>query len=206
MDVKKKTGIREHAILYALICRELISFYGKEKGEELIEKITNAYGMKRGSRMRDNSVNGDLNDYFINGEWKGEKAENISDTVYEKEKTITTVHKCAWFDSWKENGLLEYGRYYCRYIDKAICRGYDEDLKLDVEESLGCGDERCIFIWHQGADENRVLNSERKHILDFDHHCRELFSCMKEELEEDDRDRIAGRVEEEFEGYGGKLR
>ena len=204
--VERVTGIREHAILYALICRKLITRYGREKGEELIERMTVAYGRKRGARMRANSEKGDLSDYFISGEWKGRPGENLSRMIFEEDRTLSEVSRCAWYEAWRENDLLEYGTYYCRYIDKAICEGYDPKLKLEVREALGYGDGRCLFIWNSKADEELVTQSERRHILDFDHHCAELFSCMREQLPEEDRGEIAESVAAQFAGYGGEIK
>ena len=167
--------IQEHAVLYALLCKGIIEAAGKEKGEKLIKEFTESYGFKRGRRMRANSSAGDLNDYFINGEWKGKQGENLSKLSFEDDKTVSTVSKCAWYDTWKKYGLTEYGSYYCRYIDKAIVKGFDEDLVLNVEEAFGYGDDRCVFVWMEKADEEKVSCTEKKHILPFDFHCKEMF-------------------------------
>ncbi|MCR4633587.1 MAG: L-2-amino-thiazoline-4-carboxylic acid hydrolase [Erysipelotrichaceae bacterium] len=177
--------ILHHALLYALLCKNILQIH-EEEGKQLIEAFTKEYGRSRGRRMRANSENGDLNDYFINGEWKGRPGENISKLSYEKDKTVSVVTKCAWYDTWKDYGLLEYGSYYCRYIDQAIAEGFDQDLVLNVKGSLGKGDEHCIFEWLQAADEEKVSSTERKHILPFDFHCKEMLECAGRILKKDD--------------------
>ena len=62
--------ILHHALLYALLCKNILQVHGEEEGKQLIEAFTKEYGRCRGRRMRGNSETGDLNDYFINGEWK----------------------------------------------------------------------------------------------------------------------------------------
>ena len=178
-------NIRHHAYLYAVLCKNILQFYGKEKGEEVIYGLTHSYGVRRGKRMKDNSQFNDINDFFINGEWKGQPGENISSLSYEKDQTSSTVTKCAWYDTWKEYGLLEYGTYYCHFIDKAICEGYDGGFTLDVPKALGYGDDECVFLWSAEADQKKVEGSEKKHILPFDFHCKELLSCAKEVIDKD---------------------
>ncbi|MBR6261515.1 MAG: L-2-amino-thiazoline-4-carboxylic acid hydrolase, partial [Erysipelotrichaceae bacterium] len=116
--------IRHHAYLYAVLCRHILECAGRQEGEKLIEAFTRDYGLRRGRRMKKNAEKGDMSDFFIVGEWKGQPGENISCLSYEKDETVSVVTKCAWYDTWKEYGLLDYGPYYCRYIDKAICEGY----------------------------------------------------------------------------------
>ena len=186
--------IREHAILYALLCKEIFLHMEKEEAEKQIREITVAYGMKRGRRMAGNSTKKDINDFFINGEWKGKEGENISVLSFEKDRTISIVSRCAWYDTWKNYDLLEYGTYYCRYIDQSICEGYDSDFDLKVSEALGYGDEKCVFEWSEAANENVIKNTAKKHILPFDFHCRELYDCAYEMLPEDKRDEILKEV------------
>ena len=179
--------IRDHALLYACMARAILKHLPKKEAEALIEKITVDYGFQRGKRMASFSKNGDLNDYFINGEWKGKEGENISKMFFKEDKTVSVVSKCAWYDTWKRYGLEEYGSYYCRFIDKAICEGFNKDLLLDVNTSIGLGDRNCEFVWHEKADEEKVRNTRREHILPFDHHCKELYDCMEKHLPEKQR-------------------
>ena len=135
--------------------------------------------------MADHSEKKDMNDFFINGEWKGKEGENISQLSFYEDHTESHVHKCAWFDAWKEYGLLDYGPYYCRYIDKAICDGFDGSFSLEVPAAIGLGDEECVFLWSEKADPELIGLSEKKHILSFDHHCKELCECAGRYLSEE---------------------
>ncbi len=190
--------IREHAILYALICRYVMRNHEREEAEDLIRKITVSYGNRRGRRMRNNSHIGDITDFFMNGEWKGKEGGNISTFEACDGDTVSVVSRCAWYDTWKKNGLLEYGTHYCRYIDSSICEGYGSSFTLDVRESKGRGDEYCVFVWNQEYDPARLEAGERKHILDFDFHCRELLDTAAEILEDDG---IRKKMLEELDEY-----
>ena len=97
---------------------------------------------------------------------------------------------------------MKEGSHYCRYIDKAICEGYGSDFSLAVPEAIGLGDENCTFIWSASADQRRVEEAKREHILPFDFHCEELLKCAMAVLEEDLKkavyDRCKAQFEEEF--------
>jgi hypothetical protein len=196
--------IKEHAILYALICRQILSRMGKEEGEKYIEEITSAYGLRRGRRMAENSARKDINDFFINGEWKGREGENISELIFEKDRTVSRVFKCAWYDTWKAYDLLDYGTYYCHYIDKAICKGFDSDFDLNVPKALGYGDEECVFEWSAHGDEQIVKNTKKEHILPFDFHCKELYDCACRILPEGCREEILEEVRIAFKTLCGE--
>lgn len=194
--------ILHHALLYALLCKHTIEVLGKDEGEKAIEVFTRDYGLFRGRRMKDNSLHGDINDFFINGEWRGKPGENISQMSFEEGQSISVVSKCAWYDTWKKYGLLDYGPYYCRYIDKAIAEGYGSDFTLQVEETIGQGDERCIFKWTAQADETLLNESERKHILPFEKHCKDLLNSAEKYLDET----ILAKTKEDFEKEFGKTK
>ncbi len=195
--------IRDHALLYALLVKNILKSCGKERGEEIVSLFTKEYGRRRGARMASYSSEKDLNSYFINSEWAGKKGENISRLSFEKDKTVSEVEKCAWFDSWVKEGFEEYGRYYCRYIDEAICQGFNEDLLLNVKSRLSYGDENCVFEWLEAADEKIVLESERKHLLSFDFHCKELWLSAMCFLDGELSERVGELTRKEFEERTG---
>ena len=196
--------IRQHALLYALICKRCFE-EAPEEAEDLVKKITVAYGSKRGQRMAEltgkEGHDLDLDSFFVHGEWKGKDNENLSEMSYEKDRTISRVSRCAWYETWKESDLLEYGSYYCRYIDKAICEGYDGDFSLDVKETLSHGDKECVFIWNRKADrqliEKRRDEAKGEWIKDFDFHCKELYECAKDVLK--DKKKILDLISKDYE-------
>jgi hypothetical protein len=63
-----------------------------------------------------------------------------------------TVHRCPWQAAWAEHDLLAYGRLYCLEIDEALVRGFNPDLKLDVNATRPNDDEPCEFVFHDGAE------------------------------------------------------
>lgn len=184
--------IRDHALIYGLLAKKIIEHSGKENGEKLIEEITNLYGNKRGQRMAalstENHEEKDLETFMVHGEWKGREGENKSEMVYGSDSTSSLVFKCAWYDTWVRYGLKQYGSYYCRYIDKAICKGFAGSFDLEVKETISSGDGRCNFIWNEAVDEEelRRLKSEAEDmwILPFEFHVEELFECAMKILKD----------------------
>ena len=199
-----EVGIQQHAVLYALICRCCFLHSEKTEAEELIKEITVSYGRRRGERMRrladENKEEIGMNSFLIHSEWKGKEGENISKMSFEKNRTISEVTKCAWCDAWKEYGLMEYGPYYCRYIDQAICEGYGGGFDLKASSILSQGDPCCRFEWTQGADPEFVAENRKdaKWILPFSFHCRELYGCAEETLKKFNKETILEEVKREY--------
>lgn len=199
--MSKGFGIRHHAVLYALIVKYIFR-YAEDDPEKIVEELTRFYGIKRGKRMRDLALENeeplDINTFLIHGEWAGEKDENSSLLSRDKDNTFSTVNRCAWYDYWKKYDLLEYGRYYCRYIDKALCEGFGGDFDLKLDKAIGFGDVKCEFRWDQSFDEEYLKSHPKKWILPFDFHCKELYETAYEILDENIRDKILEDVDKEF--------
>lgn len=198
--MNKDYGIRHHAVLYGLIVKYIFRY--DSDPEKTIRNFTQAYGIKRGQRMKklalENDEPLDINTFLIHGEWTGEKEENSSSLSFDQDNTYSTVHKCAWYDYWKRYDLLSYGTYYCRYIDKALCKGFEGDFSLELQKAIGFGDEECEFRWNRRYDENYLRSHPKKWILPFSFHCKELRETAYKVLDENIRDRILADADEEF--------
>ena len=196
-----KMGIRHHAVLYALIVKYIFKYILTDP-EKTIEDLTHTYGLKRGRRMKELSIENNeplnIDAFLVHGEWAGEKDENLSLLSHDDDNTYSTVGKCAWYDYWKKYDLLEYGTYYCHYIDKAICEGYEGDFGLKLEKAIGFGDEKCQFVWNRSFNEEYLKSHPKKWTLPFDFHCRELYTTAYEILDESIRDKILKDVNDEF--------
>ena len=200
----KEMMIQDHALIYALLCKNCLNEVEKQMGEKLIEEITVSYGISRGKRMKRLALSenrkADLDSFFIHGEWKGQAGENISEMVYGKDRTASIVKKCAWFDTWEKYGLLKYGKYYCRYIDKAIAQGFEGDFSLEVKKTISAGDGSCEFVWNSSADKNHIEEEKIKkdHVLPFSFHVKELLECAREVLKRYDLENIIDKTTAEY--------
>ena len=192
--MSQQLRIVHHAVLYALICRAVCEHLGREEGEDLMERATFRYGFRRGRRMAKNAEthNGskDLAGYFLYGELNSRPGENSSSLEFQHDSTLSAVERCAWTDAWKQYGLWEYGRIYCRQVDAGLCTGYGGGFYLTVEETMGAGDDRCLFRWSEGlTPEEQASLEQKKAVLgnsvqkSYAFHCKELLDVVSEVLD-----------------------
>ncbi len=192
--MKQSLRIVHHAILYALLCRSAWEQLGREEGEALMDRATFLYGFRRGRRMAQNArkygASNDLAGYFLFGELSSRPGENHSVLEFQEDQTFSKVERCAWAEAWKQYGLWEYGKNYCRQVDSGLCAGYNGGFYLTVEQTMGGGGEYCLFRWSDGLtkEELEAMEIRRKElngctVQSYAFHCRELLEVTKETLE-----------------------
>lgn len=198
-------GIREHALYYALLAKAVLETDHLQNAETCLKRITEEYGRRRGARMRANAAAlcpaDDLSAFFLTGEWAGKPGENQSELLRHPNTTESRVHVCAWYDTWRQYGLLPYGTYYCRWIDLAIAKGFDGSFTLSVPQAKGAGDSVCRFVWNQPIG---VLKSERPYLLPFSFHIEELRHTAEDVLRStvpEHAEDILRRTETAFQEY-----
>ncbi|MFW9785566.1 MAG: L-2-amino-thiazoline-4-carboxylic acid hydrolase, partial [Candidatus Heimdallarchaeota archaeon] len=54
------------------------------------------------------------------------------------------IRSCVFCDGCKDWDKQEFGKIYCEYIDTAILKGYNPNIKFQLESSLTHGDKSCI--------------------------------------------------------------
>lgn len=125
-----------HAMLFAYVTREAMQAFG-EQGEAAIIRAVHRYGVQRGRRMamraRQDGITADGMSYDLYGEWacfpgQVECTQSLDNGCY-----TLHFHRCPWHTDWKRFEMLEYGKCYCGYVDKAIIEG------LGLENSVFCG-------------------------------------------------------------------
>ena len=146
--------IEDHALLFGLMGKYAEELCGKS-GLEALSHGVMLYGRERGLRMamraRKNGDELDAVSYVIYGEWSDPKGSSHSEVRAYVPDYVYSCLSCGWCDTWKRYGLMEYGRIYCRYIDKSLLRGFSPKLELLIDGSLSEGDEACVFTF-KGAD------------------------------------------------------
>ena len=198
-------GIREHALYYALLAKAVLETDPLQNAETCLKHITEEYGRRRGTRMRANAAAlcpaDDLSAFFLTGEWAGKPGENQSELLQQSHTTESRVHVCAWYDTWRQYGLLSYGTYYCRWIDRAIAEGFDGSFTLSVPQTKGAGASVCRFVWDQPVS---ALKSERPYLLPFSFHIEELRHTAEDVLRSiapEYAEAILKRTEDAFQEY-----
>jgi hypothetical protein len=197
MTVEKAAlcGIEQHAVLYALLVREALG-HGKA-GDKAARDATARYGRERGARMAQKAIaNGDeltRANYRLYKEWRPpQEGLMVPGPVPQKTPSfITQQVRCEWAESWKRHGLREFGKMYCRYVDRYLCRGWSEDYEVQITTLLSEGDDRCTFDWGYAltpelekelSQKSAVLGD--KYARNFDYHTGHLLHAMTSEFTE----------------------
>ena len=155
---------REHAFIYGVIAQELMRI-APDAGETLAESIR-VYGLQRGARMGQTAEKfGDersMRTYLAYGEWAPAPGEMDVEIPQNSPSAVWHVKKCPWCQEWTEKGMLDVGKYYCKYVDRELVHGFNAELELGTGTTQTNGDAYCFFEW-AGADmtpENKAANAE----------------------------------------------
>jgi hypothetical protein len=214
--LSKKKGpefnVEHHAVLFGLYAKYAKQTAGK-KGLDAVGKAVSVYGAERGTRMAKRTKRDGLpltmENYLAYGEWTAkpgqmEMREKALAPVY-----TTAVTRCEWNESWKKNGLAEFGPIYCRFVDHHLVKGYSDSLELAVDSFLSEGAAECLFTWN-GADMgggNKEAFMKKKasfgmrNAKDFRYHAAHLSAVMKRVLKDElgtEADKIAVLALKEF--------
>ena len=127
--------------------------------------------------------------------------------------TNMTVYKCPWYDIWKTKGLLEYGEPYCKYIDKYLAKGFNEDLVLELESTRTEGANICDFYFRDDSldEKDFELLKKRKEKLgskakkDWDYHIGHLLSAVEEVFSEELEDEGPKIIDKALKSYKDKF-
>lgn len=188
--MRKTLSPRHHAMLYAYIVRSCRSL-SYDDVEQVIRHMTVMYGMRRGRHMagraaKDNMPLTALN-YEVYQEWQPFPGDMDSGIDLEAEEINVFARKCPWYDVWQTNGLLEYGKPYCRHIDEALVRGFNPDIVFETAENRTNGGRLCDF-YYRGLKAREAEKKEyrencskigSKGIKSWDFHIGDLYDCAR---------------------------
>ena len=210
-----------HAVLFALIARQVITRYGEGKGLPALRKAIRRYGEQRGRRMALRArANGDelnMANYMCYGEWRYVTDGSQMEQLEEQADIRMTVQRCPWELAWKEAGLLPYGRFYCQEIDAALLHGFNPELRIEVKQTLSNDEAPCEFVYHQAVlepghtlaflrDKSALLESQR--LMPWEYHCGHLYQAcslvMGEQFGPSGRVTVQNALAEFALRYGGE--
>ncbi|NLZ51972.1 MAG: L-2-amino-thiazoline-4-carboxylic acid hydrolase [Thermoanaerobacteraceae bacterium] len=189
--MKHEFTANQHALLFGWIAKEVIIRCGDE-GKEALKLGVIKYGKQRGRRMAER-VKADgfelsVPNYMAYGEWQAKQGDmDLRFAIQDKDLNMQ-AHKCPWYQEWKDNNLLEYAYIYCQYVDEAIVKGYNPNLKLDVPENRAEGAQFCDF-WFRNAnmtekDFEYIKDTKEKlsgkAVMPWDYHIGHLYKTMEE--------------------------
>lgn len=183
---------RQHAVMFGLLAREILKEFGDE-GDTLLMDAVARYGQERGFRMarrceRRGSTK-DMVGYFAYSEWSW--PQGFRKAVIQTEPYFAHyVYECPWCSAWKESGLSEYGRYYCRNVDENIVKGFNPELHLEMKSYLSAPEASCCeFHWKDAVmdEKNGKCQAEIQGqigtscLRDFAYHTAHTFCTLLDE-------------------------
>ncbi|RJP22224.1 MAG: hypothetical protein C4520_08475 [Candidatus Abyssobacteria bacterium SURF_5] len=136
--------------LFGSIAREAEAEFGAA-GLAMVERAAARFGEERGRRIAE-LVKRDkrplsLMNFFLYADFDTGGNEMVPEFV--DGELWVRVTKCRLFDKLHELGLQRFGLHYCRPIDRAVLRGYNPHLELEVKTQISGGDDCCFFIYRQ---------------------------------------------------------
>jgi len=182
-----------HALLFAWIAREAIVRLGEEKAVPVICAAVRLYGEQRGHRMalraQQDGQPLSMASYLSYREWEVPEGEMQQTGVPWRGDLRAQVRRCCWATAWQQEGLTEYGKYYCQEIDKAVVRGFSPDLVVDVKGTRTNGSRMCQLVYH-GAFEGTLVHEgaqrdQKKRILPWSYHTAHLYATMSAVLRQE---------------------
>ena len=182
---------RHHALLFALVAKEILRRVGMGVGEATVRAAVRRYGEQRGRRMALRAIaNGDdlsMTSFLIYSEWRSKTGHGQSELTKEGPDARLVVPQCPWALTWMDSDLSQYGRLYCQEIDKALVRGFNPDLIIDVNRTQTNDSEPCDFLYHQAALSSRdalayirekSASLAGRTVMSWDYHCGHLYKTF----------------------------
>jgi hypothetical protein len=134
---------------FALTAKAIIDRLGEKEGGELLRGLVEDFAMRRGKRIAEKVKEAGkplaFKNFVVYGDMDSTGVSSGVTPNIEDGEFILEVKHCEFNQGAKAVGLGEYAYHYCKYIDTALLKGYNPDLKLAVEKNLSAGDDTCLF-------------------------------------------------------------
>lgn len=208
-----------HALMMAWISKATVDVVGEERGEQIIRRGVVKYGNQRGKRMAMRAeANGHprtMANYFAYAEVKLRKSDFKMEVLERSPHARGRTSTCPWNTAWEKNDLMDYGRYFCREIDRAVVQGFNHDLVLEVNSTMSNGAEYCDMIF---MDANftfpnmaslawkKTISPGQSVVMPWDYHVGHLYKTLgeviTEELGDEAADAMAAALRDFTDRYG----
>ena len=108
---------------------------------------------------------------------------------------------CPWTVAWEKNDLMDYGRYFCREIDRAVVQGFNDDLVLEVNSIMSDGAEYCDMTFMDanftfpklaGLVWRKTVRPGRSAQMPWEYHVGHLYKTLGEVIAEELGDEAPG--------------
>ncbi|SKC76685.1 L-2-amino-thiazoline-4-carboxylic acid hydrolase [Maledivibacter halophilus] len=213
----KKFTATHHALLFAWISKAVIEAVGERTGEPIMRRAVIRYAMQRGRRMALRAeANGHeltMDNYMAYSEWKAPKEEMEQKLVQKSPNAAMHVFKCPWHTAWKENNLMAYGRYFCMEVDKALVKGFNKDLRIDVNSTQPNDGTHCDFVFYDAQLKGKkmavliykkLIRPGKNAVMSWEYHCGHLYKTIGEVLIEELGERALSMLDKAMEDFSDR--
>ena len=167
-----KPFLIEHmSVMFGLICKYAEVCRGDE-GLAIMDQVTERYAKERGHRMALRALaNGDpltMENYIAYGELNTSADPSKQDFRITKREPVyeNEVHDCPYHNARVKYGLGKYSAQYCPGIDYFLVKGFNPELTMDCEQTIGGGAPYCLHRWNgfpaTGENWERVQKRRRE--------------------------------------------
>ncbi|MGB9666690.1 MAG: L-2-amino-thiazoline-4-carboxylic acid hydrolase [Candidatus Cryosericum sp.] len=190
MKIRERFSAQHHALLFAWITREVVVRVGETVAAPVLRAAVRSYGEQRGHRMalraQQDGQPLSMAVYLSYREWQAGAGEMQQTGVPWRGDLRVNVHRCCWATTWRQEELIPYGKYYCQEIDKALVRGFNPELLIDVRGTMTNGARACQLVYH-GAFEGTVVHEEtqrppERRVLPWSYHTAHLYATVSQVL------------------------
>lgn len=157
-DTYHTQGFGLAAQLFSSLSKYILEKHGMDEGEGLIKEAVEYFGFERGQRIAQ-VVKGlgkplTLKNWLIYSDIDGSNFE--AKASLNNHDLLVRVHHCTFIDAAEKWGLRDHARLYCKYVDHAILKGYNPDVKLELQSRHDTGKDHCLFryIMKEGNKQN----------------------------------------------------
>ena len=134
---------------FVLMAKAIIDRMGEKEGGELLKSVVEEFAMRRGERIAEKVKSAGkplaFKNFIVYGDMDSTGVTSGMTPSIEDGDLVLEIKHCEFNQGAKAVGLGEYAYHYCKYIDTALLKGYNPDLKLEVKKNLSAGDDVCLF-------------------------------------------------------------
>jgi hypothetical protein len=134
---------------FVIMAKAIIDRLGEEEGGALLRETVERFAVARGKRIADKVQAAGrplaFRNFLVFSDMNSEGVTSGMTPRIEDNDLWLEIRQCGFIDGARDVGLHDYAHHYCDYIDKAILRGYNPELKLEVVKNLSGDDNACLF-------------------------------------------------------------
>ncbi|MBD3191756.1 MAG: hypothetical protein GF308_14000 [Candidatus Heimdallarchaeota archaeon] len=145
---RKKVELKNHFKLFAQMFKELDICYGRQRAEEVIEKVLKTAGPVFMRGFSPIPPDGPLSDFIPI--YKSFESQNLMFEVIEEseERFEIIVHRCLIYEAFKELGIENVAKWMCD-VAFIFFNNYHSNLTYTKDRMIARGDDTCheVFLW-----------------------------------------------------------